>query len=407
MKNFIGISVFLILIVSVLGAAPAVPEPEINAESAILIDFETETVLYEKNADRPIPPASMTKLMTIHTALGFIRDGRTDADATVPISAAADFRNQPPHSSLMFIEQGQSVTLLELLQGLALPSGNDAGVAVAEYLTGSLESFVGLMNKKAAEMGMKQTHFADSSGYSELNVTTAREYAMFCRIYIKENSRYLEKLHMPLEFTYPKPQNLPSSGESVYGPITQPNHNLLIGRMSTVDGLKTGYIDESGYNFTATATLGERRLVLVTMGGPGSNSSDGSLKRAIDAATLLNYGFYAWTSYCPEVPAGVRAAVRGGSRDSLGLVYSPAAKILVESSRLDELDFIPELRDAELPIKQGSLVGRWKLMLGDEEIQNGIITAAETVEKGNIFMRIFSGPRNRPGLCNNGVTYQK
>ena len=379
-------------------AAPQAPAPVINAESAILLDFETGAVLYEKNADSRIPPASMTKLMTIHTALGFIRDGLVEADAPVPISEAADFRNLPPRSSLMFLEQGQKVTLMELLQGLALPSGNDAGIAVAEFLAGSLNDFVQLMNKEAFELGMTQTHFADSSGLSEQNLTTARDYAKFCRIYIEENGKYLERLHLPLSFTYPKPENLPPSGESVHGPITQGNHNLLIGRMASVDGLKTGYIDESGYNFAATAVLGDRRLVLVTLGGPGNNSYDGSIKRALDAAALLSYGFYAWTNYIPQVPESERIAVYGGAQDSMGLVYSPASEILLPTARLDELHYVTELREIKLPVNQGSLVGRWTLMLDDAELQSGIITAAETVEKGNIFKRIFSGRRKGAGV---------
>ena len=398
MKKILRLLLILTIPASAVIAAPQAPAPVINAESAILLDFETGAVLYEKNADSRIPPASMTKLMTIHTALGFIRDGLVEADAPVPISEAADFRNLPPRSSLMFLEQGQKVTLMELLQGLALPSGNDAGIAVAEFLAGSLDDFVQLMNIEAFELGMTQTHFADSSGLSEQNLTTARDYAKFCRIYIEENGKYLERLHLPLSFTYPKPENLPPSGESVHGPITQGNHNLLIGRMASVDGLKTGYIDESGYNFAATAVLGDRRLVLITLGGPGNNSYDGSIRRALDAAALLSYGFYAWTNYIPQVPEGERIAVYGGAKDSMGLVYSPASEILLPTARLDELHYVTELREIKLPVKQGSLVGRWKLLLDDTELQSGILTAAETVEKGNIFKRIFSGRRKAAGV---------
>ena len=385
----IHIITVLLITAAAAWAAPSLPAPLINAESAILIDAATGTVLFEKNADTPIPPASMTKLMTIHTALEFINDGRADANALVPVSAAADFRNLPPRSSLMFIEQGQRVTLIELLQGLALPSGNDAGIAVAEYLAGSVENFVALMNEQAEKLGMLQTRFYDSSGLSEKNVTTAREFADFCRIYIENNSRYNELLHLPQSFTYPKDKNLAASGKSVHGPITQKNHNLLIGRMASVGGLKTGYIDESGYNFAATAVQGSRRLILVTMGGPGSSSSDGSLKRAIDAAVLLSYGFYAWIEYLPQVPIDERIEIYGGAADSLGLVYSPAADILIQTAMLDELEFIPHLHEIKLPLSEGSLIGRWQLVLNGTELQSGIITAAEEVKKGNIFRRIF------------------
>lgn len=370
--------------------APAVQEPQINAVSAILIDADSGKVLFEKNADTPIPPASMTKLMTIHTALEFINDGKADAVDLVPITANADFRNQPAHSSLMFLEEGQRVSLIELLQGLALPSGNDAGAAVAEYLAGSVDAYVELMNQKAAELGMIQTHFDDSSGYSEKNMTTAREYAEFCRIYIEKNKRFLKQLHQPASFTYPKDKNLPPAGSSVHGPIKQPNHNLLIGRMAGVDGLKTGYIDESGYNFAVTAEMGMRRLILVTMAGPGNSPYDGSLKRAVDAAVLLSYGFYAWSEFTPEVPIDKRVPVYGGTSDSLKIAYSPAAKMLIKNTMLDELKFETEIREINLPVSDGNLLGRWHLMMGDKEIQSGIITASESIKKGNIIQRIFN-----------------
>ncbi|MDC7228004.1 MAG: D-alanyl-D-alanine carboxypeptidase [Spirochaetales bacterium] len=393
MKKIIRLLALMLIPAASVIAAPSVSAPEINAASAILIDSETGTVLFEKNADALIPPASMTKLMTIHTALEFINDGRAAADDLVPISANADFRNLPPRSSLMFLEEGQRVTLMELLQGLALPSGNDAGIAVAEYLAGSVEAFVGLMNEQAAKLGMLQTHFDDSSGLSEKNVTTAREYAEFCRYYIEKNSSRIADLHMLQSFTYPKTENLGPSGKSVHGPITQPNHNMLIGRMASVDGLKTGYIDESGFNFAATAVVDDRRLILVSMGGPGSNSSDGAIKRAIDAAVLLSYGFYAWSFYQPEVPLEESVRVYGGTIDNIGLVYSPADEILIRNTNLDKLEFVRVLRPIELPVEKGSLLGRWKLMLNEEELQSGIITAAESIEKGNIFKRICDALR--------------
>ena len=384
---------FSVVFPGALFSGPLKTAPEINAQAAILLDYKTGTVLYAKNADMQIPPASMTKLMTIHTVLKEIRSGAVSADDIVPISTNADFRNLPPRSSLMFLEEGQHVTLFELLQGLALPSGNDAGIAVAEYIYGGMDSFVDEMNREAAELGMLATHFDDSSGLSEKNITTPRDYAQFCRVYIEENSEYLERLHMPLSFTYPKPENLPPSESSVYGPITQPNHNTLIGRMAGVDGLKTGYIDESGYNIAATAELDGRRLVLVTMGGPGISGNDGAIKREIDAAVLFSYGFYAWCEYTPELPAHDTIKVWGAEHTELKIQYSSPLDITIKTAEIPGLKIISELNRIEPPVKAGAVVGKWYLVHREapkEIIQTGTIMSAEDLEKGNIFRRIQS-----------------
>lgn len=374
------------------GAELSAP-PEINAESAILLDYETGTVLFEKNADKRIPPASMTKLMTIHTVLKFVNSGIVSINDIVPVSANADFRSLPPRSSLMFLEEGQTVSMLELLQGLALPSGNDAGIAVAEYLSGSVEEFVELMNNEAASLGMKSTFFADSSGLSEHNRTTAREYAQFCRYYIEQNIDFLPTLHGPADFTYPKPENLPPSGESVYGAITQPNHNMLIGHFKAADGLKTGYIDESGYNFAATAELDGRRLVLVTMGGPGETSRNGSLKRAFDAVSLLNYGFYGWSRLTPEVPLNGRIPVTGARNSTLKISYSRPERMLIRTAAIADLVLIEELDPFEFPLESGQRVGSWKIVNRFQPhliLIQGSITAAEDSEKAGVFKRLAS-----------------
>ncbi len=362
----------------------------INASAAIMIDAKSGKVLYEKNADEIIPPASMTKLMTIHIALEYINSGKYSADDIVPISKNADFRSLPPHSSLMFLEQGQRVSLIKLLQGLALPSGNDAAIAVAEYIAGSVEDFVQLMNNKAEALNLSNTHFDDSSGLSEKNLTTAREYASFCRIYIEKNKAYLKKLHTPADFTYPKAANIPIGGDSVYGPITQPNHNLLIGRMPGVDGLKTGFIEESGYNFAATAEKDGRRLILVMMGGPGTTANEGSLRRALDAARLLTYGFFGWIEYRHPVPKSGKVEVGGGKSRYLKITYSIPDPILIEASKVDELSFHSRFDDIKPPVKAGDLIGSWHITDGENNLlQNGTISAAIDMKKGNILQRVL------------------
>ncbi|MBI9108640.1 MAG: D-alanyl-D-alanine carboxypeptidase [Spirochaetales bacterium] len=379
-----------ILISAAAFGQSAPPPPEINAASAILIESGTGAVLYEKNADSLIPPASMTKLMTIHVALNSIKAGVVTAASLVPVSEAADFRSLPPRSSLMFLEKGQKVSLTELLKGLALPSGNDAGIAVAEFIAGSVSEYVALMNLEAERLGLVNTHFDDASGLSEKNMTTAREFASFCAFYLNKHPEASTELHMLTTFTYPEDHNLPEGGVSVHGPIKQPNHNLLIGRMKNVDGLKTGYIDESGFNLAASAEFEGRRFILVTMGGPGRSSRDGSIRRAIDGAALFNYGFYGWTTFTPEVPENQQLRIWGGEKNMLNLRYSPANTLTVPAPDTGFLELTSEYIDIDYPVKKDSIVGSWKLADRNGSIlQSGTINAAEDVQEGNIFKRII------------------
>ena len=384
------LSIIIILLTTLIHANSQNTLPKINSQSAIMIDYETKTILYEKNADLQIPPASMTKLMTIYTALELIEQGKASLDDKVPISERADFKNAPPNSSLMFLEKGQNVTLKELLLGLSIPSGNDAGIAVAEHLAGNMDNFIDQMNKNAQKLGMKNTNFVDSSGYSAKNTTTARDYAYFCINYIEKNSKYLDYFHGQKNFTYPKPHNLALTSESTHGAITQPNHNLLIGRLEGVDGLKTGFIDESGYNLAATATKNERRIILILMGGPGNTKSDGRLKRVIDAAYLLGYGFYRWDKFIPDFPKNEEITIKNGTKDKIKIKYSKAKPVLINPENIHKLKIKRHLLEINLPIKTGDTIGEWQVIDENGKIlQNGKIIAAESVDKANIIQRIF------------------
>ncbi|MDR0730140.1 MAG: serine hydrolase, partial [Treponema sp.] len=163
---------------------PASPAPAIVSRAALLLDAETGTVLYEKNADEPIPPASLTKLMTAHIALREAAAGTISLDETMQPPRESWAINQPPRSSLMFLAAGQQVSLRELLLGLAVPSGNDAAVAVALRLAPTVADFVDIMNGEATRLGLHMTHFVEPSGISEHNLTTAREFARFCQYYL-------------------------------------------------------------------------------------------------------------------------------------------------------------------------------------------------------------------------------
>ena len=279
------------------------PQLDVWAKSAILLDVSNGNILYEKNADAVIPPASMTKLFAMYVVEEEIASGRFSYDQVIPLPPESWACNMPPHSSLMFLGKDQRVTMEELLLGLSICSGNDAAYALAYTVSGSMEAFVERMNLVASDLGLTNTHFVESSGYSELNQTTAREMAEFATIYLRRHPDSLYRFHSVLDFTYPKAKNLApgdkplaqdfSQGlpQKITMPITQQNTNPLLGKLEGCDGLKTGYIDESGYNLALTAVRGETRFLSVTMGGPGSNSKEGQAGRVHDGSELMEWAF--------------------------------------------------------------------------------------------------------------------
>ena len=282
---------------------------QVGAEAAILIDVSNGNIIYEKNADKIIPPASMTKLFAMYVVEQEVLEGRLHYDDIIPLPPESWACNMPPHSSLMFLGKGQIVTLEELLLGLSICSGNDAAYALAYTVCNSMEEFVEKMNDVALEAGLTHTHFVESSGYSENNVTTAKEMAAFCRLYILEHPDSLKKFHSVKSFTYPKEKNMApgdrygaqdwSNGlpEKITMGITQENTNPLLERLEGCDGLKTGYIEESGYNLALTVMRDGTRFLSVTMGGQGKNTKEGQAGRVADGTAIMETAFSIFRDY--------------------------------------------------------------------------------------------------------------
>ncbi|MBQ9238229.1 MAG: D-alanyl-D-alanine carboxypeptidase, partial [Treponema sp.] len=292
-------------ILSPLSYQTTPPHRTISARAAIVVDTASGAVLYEKNADDVIPPASMTKLAVMYVVFAEIAAGRIALDDVVPLPPESWASHMPPHSSLMFLGKNQRVTLDELLTGLAVSSGNDAAAAIAAYVSGGMPAFITRMNSEMAALGLTRTHFVDASGYSEKNTTTARDMAAFARIYILRYPEALTRYHARLSFTYPAEHNLApedrgkpraqdwSQGlsDSITMGIHQENTNKLLGVLDGCDGLKTGYIDESGYNLALTATRNGTRFLSVTLGGPGKTVQEGNEHRMRDGTALMEWAF--------------------------------------------------------------------------------------------------------------------
>lgn len=264
--------IFLILLAVVLfpvyqtNGAP-VPVFQVEAQSAVLINGLTGTIVFEQNPDQTIPPASLIKIMTLFLIYDELDRGNVKLTDIVTVSKRASKFG----GSQMYLKEGELVPWEEIIKGITVSSGNDACVAAAEEIAGMEETFVEKMNKKAAEIGMVNTTIKNCHGLpAEGQRTTARDMALLSYQYIKTHPHALE-IHRTKEMTHNR--------------ITQQNRNKLLWRDPTVDGLKTGWIRESGYHLIATAHRGGDRYIAVVMGAQSPN------KRAEEAQKLLNYGF--------------------------------------------------------------------------------------------------------------------
>lgn len=283
------LSVFWIIFFCPLLFTQGFNSEELYAKSAILMDANTGYVIFEKEADAEIPPASLTKIMTLYLAYQAIKEGRFELGSGMTVSQRANFRTQERGSSVMYLEPGQRPTLFDLMLGLAVVSGNDAAVAVAENLSGSVEKFVRQMNQKAESWGLDQVFFVDPSGISPRNKVTARQYVLVVQKYLHDFPQALQQIHNVKVFVYPRRENWSPRGRKWH--YTFYNKTPLLFDYEGADGLKTGYISASGYNLASTAQRGDTRLLGVVLGvrAPGVNT--GNARRAQDMMRLMDYGF--------------------------------------------------------------------------------------------------------------------
>jgi len=367
--------------------------PSITSRSAVLIDAHTGTLLFSKNPDDEIPPASLTKLMTMHLLMNAIDEGRASYDELVPITVESWAQSQPPRSSLMFLEPGQTVTLREIMLGLCISSGNDAAVAAALRLAPTMKDFAEMMTQEARSMGLSVTRFTESSGISGLNMTTAYEYAIFVRNYVKLHPHSLKEFHSVLSFTFPLAANMPPARRYNMVTYTQENQNSLLRTFPGVDGLKTGYIIESGYNIALTALRNDTRFILIILGAP--NVTAGPRIRAEDGTNLLNWAFDNFKTVRPD-----KSRAREICVDAAQLWKGKANTVSLEL--INEIDFTAPVNRAEslkyevvipgyltAPLPKGYAAGY--LLISDEEgelFRTPLVTAA-AYEKGNFFKRLW------------------
>ncbi|MDR0602355.1 MAG: D-alanyl-D-alanine carboxypeptidase [Treponema sp.] len=392
MKREKSRALLLLLLCAFSLAAQAPPNtPEIVSRAASLIDAETGTILYEKNPDDEIPPASLTKLMTMHIVFREIAAGRASLDETVPLSPESWAGNQPPGSSLMFLAPGQTVSLREILLGLAVSSGNDAAVAAALRFCPAVRDFAGIMNTEARRMGLAKTRFTEPSGISENNITTAGEFAVFCREYIRQHPESLSAYHSVPRFAYPLPSNVAAAYLNSPGTIVQRNRNTLLGNFPGVDGLKTGYIDESGYNIALTAEREGTRFIAVLLGAP--SGPGGEAARDNDGRKLLSWAFEHFRTIRPSVKP-FPARLWKGKSDWAYLVPAAALPFTAPAGRGDSLGYTAEITDPLIaPLPAGHPAGILVISDGRGELRRVPLVTREAYERGGFFKRTGDGVR--------------
>jgi serine-type D-Ala-D-Ala carboxypeptidase (penicillin-binding protein 5/6) len=356
----------------------------LHARSAILIDQITGRVLFEYNADQPLVPASLAKLMSLHIVFEKLEERTIHRDDVVAITSNAWAGNQAPGSSLMDLGPGQIVTVEELMKGMAVASGNDAATALAEYVAGSTEKFVRLMNDEARFMGYTVTRFTDPSGVGEGNVTTAREFADFCRRYISAHPEALEELHSLREFDYPLPQNM-AGGRLRLATRKQYNPNFLVWDAFGVDGLKTGHLDDDDFTAAITARRGDMRLIAVLLGVPGKTLDDGSRNRAEDGMNLLWYGFRNFTTKELDPPSLPSIRVWKGKKRDLAIAPRDPIYVTARQSEWEKLAYAVDVRTPVVaPVTRGEKIGSLLYMAGDREITRIPLYATSTVEPAGL-----------------------
>lgn len=308
-----------------------------DAQSAVLMDALSGQILYEKDPQLRIPPASFGKVLTLYLAFDAIRDGHLKMDELVTVSEKA-WRAQ---GSKMFIKVGERVKVEDLLKGIAISSGNDACIAVAEHLAGSEEVFVSKMNEKASFLGMKDSQFRNSHGMpAEGQYTTAMDMAILARRYIQDHPEALS-YHSTTEFEYNK--------------IRQYNRNTLLQRNIGVDGLKTGHLKDAGYHLAATAKRDNQRMIAIVMG------CDTMRKRAQEAHVLLEYGFKNFTTV-EAVKKGASfgpVKVKKGKLNKVTLLAAEEGWVTVAKGKESQVSVTPELpKFVVAPIQKNQVMAK-------------------------------------------------
>lgn len=357
------------LVLAGIGSAAAI---ETQARNAILMDYDTGQYLYVKDHEKMVPPASMSKLMTVNMIFEKLKDGSLSLDYTFTVSERAwKLGGAASGGSTMFLKIGEKVRVEDILKGILIQSGNDACIVAAENLAGSEDDFAEMMNKRARELGLNNSSFANSTGLPHPDQKmSVEDLAKLARHIIKE---FPEFYHIFSEKYY------------THNNITQGNRNPLLYSMPNADGLKTGHTEEAGFCLTASAKKGERRLIEV-MTGMNSNK-----ERSEEAERLMEWGFREFNNYnllnkgqeIADIP------VVFGNEKEVRLVVPETVKRTLKKSQAPKIKMTAVYdKPVKAPVAAGDKLGEVRIELDGQEMENVPLVADKNIEKLGFFGRI-------------------
>lgn len=372
MNNFI--KYIFIFFVTWFSCAQA--NPKINFKTGILIDYQSDKILYELDADMRIAPASMTKIMTSIITFDLLQNKKLKLDDKFPVSEKAWKMSQSGYSS-MFIVVKDEISVEDLLRGIIVASGNDACVALAEGIAGTEESFVLLMNEKAKEIGMSNSNFSNASGVGDPNnYSTARDIALMSKYLIKNHPTYYEYFK-EIEFTWDR-----TGGK----PITQPNRNLLLFKNMGVDGIKTGHLDAENYSLASSIKKDTRRLIAVGSGFKTIAS------RSSESLKLLTWGLGNSETFQISKKGETIFEIntwQGKKKTTPGYTKEDVYYTIDKKDLKDFNVFLEYLGPIKAPISKDDEIASLKIYNKNELVQTVPVYALEKVKKINFLLSIF------------------
>lgn len=361
----------------------AAPQFDTPAPVAFMKDLSSGAILFQRDADRRMPPASMAKMMTVYVAFDLVKKGQLKLSDMVTVQPETWKKwHGPQAGSTMFLSPGEQVSVANLLYGIVTLSGNDACVVLAEHIAGTEQNFVERMNRTAKQIGLNNSHFGTSNGWPDGGVTyvTARDLADLAEHTIQDFPQLYKQFYSRRDFSW---------GKTMGGnAITQANRDPLLGRVAGADGLKTGHTEEAGYGFTGSAEQNGRRLVMV-MAGLNSFGA-----RAEESVKFMNWGFRAWQAK-PVVAKGKKVAdaeVQMGSSGSVGLV-APRQLTVTLPAGLDPAISAKVVYQGPIkaPIKAGQHIADLVVSSPDMPAQRLPLVADKDVAEAGFFGRAWAG----------------
>ena len=370
-KQLVQLVAGMSISMSAIMASAAIQPPEMENTAFVLMDYNTGEILAQKNANQPLPPASLTKMMTSYIIEQRLSSGDLKEDEQVLMSQNAWCRGSSSQSC-MYVPVNKTASVIDMLRGIIIQSGNDASKAMAEHIAGSEASFAILMNEEAKKIGMQNTHFLNSTGMpDEGHQASAMDLAKLAQAIIKNSGDYY---------------NIYAEKEFTYNGITQGNRNALLATDSTVDGLKTGHTDAAGYCLVASSNREGMRLISVIMG------TESQQARADQSRELLNWGFGHFTTVtkAPKGQLVSKLPVWFGEAEEVELAIGDNLQVLTSKTLKNKITTVVDIPDSiEAPIKKGQQIGKMMAVIDGKAVASVPIIATNDVEQSGFFSRMW------------------